>query len=115
MTLTNIGAAHYTLGDLSQALTCYEQALAIQRTTGDQDSESVTLFNMAMIYRDQNRLAEAEQALAQVVALDETLEAPDLDRDRAVLEQVRTALQAQASGTRAEHHRWDNRPKAKPQ
>jgi hypothetical protein len=43
---------------------------------------------MAMIYRAQGQLAKAVEALRQVVALDERMQHPDLESDRAVLRQV---------------------------
>jgi len=54
--------------------------------------ESVTRYNMAMIYRDQGKLREAVEELRQVVALDEQVHSRDLESDSAVLAQVEAEL-----------------------
>ena len=61
---------------------------------GDQRRESVTRFNIAMIYKDRDELDKAEEHLTKVVALDEAIGHPDLNADRQMLEQIRT-LRAQ--------------------
>ena len=55
---------------------------------GDRAGESVTRYNLAMLYRAQGLLAEAVAALRQVVALDKQVQHPDLESDQAMLRQV---------------------------
>ena len=88
-TLNNIGAVYANLGERRRALEYYEQALPISREVGDRTGESVTLYNMAMVYEKEEHYAEATRLLEQVVAIDEAIEHPDLESDRAKLEQVR--------------------------
>ncbi len=51
--------------------------------------EKVTLFNIAMIRQAEGDYAEAVRLLEQVVALDEAIEHPDLEGDRAALQAAR--------------------------
>ena len=50
--------------------------------------ESVTRYNIAMIYRAQGSLAEAVDELRQVVELDKLTQHPDLEADQKMLQQV---------------------------
>ena len=70
----------------------YERALPIRQEVGDRVGESVTWYNLAMLYREQGRLPEAVAALRQVVALDEQVHSLDLEADRATLAQVEAEL-----------------------
>ena len=83
------------LGDKPRALEFFYQALPLLRQVGDRWGESITRFNTAMVYRSLGRLAEAEEQLLQVVALDEALGHPDLESYRAVLARVQAMRQAQ--------------------
>jgi tetratricopeptide (TPR) repeat protein len=76
------------------SLTDYQQARPIQEAVGDRAGLATTLYNMAMIYRRQGQLAEAVEALRQVVALDEQTQHPDLESDTAMLRQVEQEWQA---------------------
>jgi tetratricopeptide (TPR) repeat protein len=105
--LTNIGVVYDSLGEPRRALEYYEQALPINREVGDRSGESVTLYNMAMVYEGEENYAEATRLLEQVVAIDETIEHPDLESDRATLARLRnqatgrgllTALAKKAQG-----------------
>ncbi len=98
-TLNNIGLVYSALGEKQQALAYYEQALPLSRQVGDRWGESITRYNMAMVYQSLDRLAEAEAQLIEVVALDEAIGHPDLDSDRAALEEARAARRAQAPGS----------------
>jgi tetratricopeptide (TPR) repeat protein len=87
-TLNNIGSVYDGLGDRQQALSYYQRALTITEEVGDRWGENVTRYNMAMIYRSQGQFEEAVEALRQVVELDQQLQHPGLEADRAVLHQV---------------------------
>ena len=65
-----------------------QQALPIVEAVGNRAGERVTRYNMVMMYRRQGQLAEAVEALRQVVALDEQTQHPDLASDPAMLRQV---------------------------
>jgi tetratricopeptide (TPR) repeat protein len=80
------------LGDKGQALAYYEQALPLSRQVGDRWGESITCYNMGLIYADLGDLAQAEQLLMRTVELDEAIDHPDLESDRAALEEVRKRL-----------------------
>ena len=56
---------------------------------GDKGGESVTRYNVAMVFVYMHRLADAEEQLQQVVALDEAIQRPDLESDREMLARVR--------------------------
>jgi tetratricopeptide (TPR) repeat protein len=87
-TLNNIGRVHDDLGQKDKALDFYQQALAIRREVGDRWGESVTLFNIGMALDELGRTAEAITYLEQAVALDEASGHPDLESDRAKLEEL---------------------------
>ena len=90
--LNNIGLACDMLGDLDQALAYYEQALPLRRTVGERAGESVTLYNMAKVYEARGDYAKAAQLLKQVVEIDQAIEHPDLEKDRAALQSVLVQL-----------------------
>ena len=89
LALNNIGLVYDNLGERRRALEYYEQALPIMREVGDRSGESVTLYNMAMVYEEEENYAEAAGLLEQVVAIDEAIEHPDLESDRATLARLR--------------------------
>jgi tetratricopeptide (TPR) repeat protein len=93
-TLNNIGLVYDNTGQPEQALEYYQQALPIRVEVGDRAGESVTRYNLAMIYRAQGKLREAVEELKQVVELDELVQSPDLESDRAVLVQVQEEIGA---------------------
>ncbi len=88
-TLNNIGRVYDDLGLKQQALEAYQQALAIHREVGDRWAESVTLFNIGTLLDGMGHTEEAIAYLEQNVALDEAIGHPDLESDRAKLEELR--------------------------
>ena len=68
---------------------------------GDRAGEAVTLYNIAFIFAGQGRLAEAVALMEQVVAIDEEIRYPDLEKDRAALEMFRQRLQEGRQLTRS--------------
>ncbi|MGI9180958.1 MAG: tetratricopeptide repeat protein, partial [Longimicrobiaceae bacterium] len=95
-TLSNLGLVYNSLGQRQKALEYYEQALPIQEEVGDRAGEAVTRFNIAIVYRQEGRLAEAVVQLRRVVELDELVQSPDLEQDRAILAQLEAELAAQS-------------------
>jgi tetratricopeptide (TPR) repeat protein len=92
-TLNNFGMVYHTLGEQDKALQYYEQALPLFRAVGDRSGEAVTCFNMAMAYRYLRQLEKAVIFLERCVGLDEQIRHPDLESDRALLEEVRVELE----------------------
>ncbi|HEU0077797.1 MAG TPA: tetratricopeptide repeat protein, partial [Longimicrobiaceae bacterium] len=87
-TLNSIGSVYDNLGQRDKALQYYELALPIRQEVGDRSGEAVTRFNIAMILRRQGELERSIAELRCVVALDELVQHPDLEQDRAVLAKV---------------------------
>jgi len=87
-TLNNIGAVYDALGQREKALEYYGQARPIREEVGDRYGESITRYNLATLYRDLGRLTEAVAELKKVVELDELVQQPDLEANRAMLAQV---------------------------
>lgn len=93
--LNNIGGIYNDLGRPQEALDYYQRALSIQEEVGNRAGESVTRYNMAMIYRNEGCLEEAIAEMRRVVELDEMLQYPELEQDRALLAQLEAELAAQ--------------------
>ena len=91
-TLNTIGLVYDDLGQRQQALDYYQQALPIREEVGDRAGESITRYNMALIYRAEGRLAEAVVELRRVVELDRLVQHPDLESDMALLAEVEAEL-----------------------
>ena len=66
--LNNIGSVYRVQGSYDEALSYYEESLAIRRKVGDRAGEGITLGNIGTIYDDQDEDGEAiayyQQALA---------------------------------------------------
>jgi tetratricopeptide (TPR) repeat protein len=90
-TLINIGAVYDALGEQRKALEYYEQALLLFRQVGDRRGESNTRtrYSVAMVHQ-----AAAEEQLRQVVAFDEAIGHPDLERDRVQLARIQRLRRA---------------------
>jgi tetratricopeptide (TPR) repeat protein len=91
-TLNNLGKLSGDLGEREQALFYYRRALPFLASLEDYDLESTTRFNLALLYRAQDRLVEAVAELRQVVALESLVGHPDLESDAALLAQVEREL-----------------------
>jgi len=79
-------------GDAAGAAPLFEEALAAQRAAGDQLNEAVTLYNMAAMRAQEGDFRAAMVLMEQVIALEERSGHPDLESDRAVLEDYRARL-----------------------
>jgi tetratricopeptide (TPR) repeat protein len=84
---------HTRMGQLDQALAYYHQALPLFKETNDHRGESITRYNMGMVFRALGRLREAVEELRRVVALDVQVHSRDLEADRALLAQVQAELE----------------------
>ncbi|MCH7922694.1 MAG: tetratricopeptide repeat protein [Nitrospinae bacterium] len=98
-TLNNIGGVYNDLGKQETALEYFERILPIRREVGDRTGEAVTLSNIAFIFADQGRLADAVSFMERVVEIDKEIRHPDLEQDRAELEDFRQRLQEQEGGS----------------
>ena len=87
-----IGLGYSALGDKQQALAFYNQALPLRIQVGDRWGESVTRFNLAMVYQSLGELDEAEAQMLLVVEIDEASGHPDLESDSAVLADIQAQL-----------------------
>lgn len=90
--LDNIGGVYDVLGNQQQALNYYQQALAILKLTDDRSKEALIQYHIALIYRDMGNYAAAIGDLELAVAIDVTIQSPNLDKDRAELENIRHLL-----------------------
>jgi CHAT domain-containing protein/Tfp pilus assembly protein PilF len=59
VTLNNIGGVYSSMGQDTQALIYFEQALAIYRETDDKSREAVLLSNIGTVYQKQEQYAQA--------------------------------------------------------
>jgi hypothetical protein len=48
--LTNLGVSYQEPGRLEEAISCYQQSLAIMRETGDQHGEGTALTSLGLAY-----------------------------------------------------------------
>ena len=71
--LIEIGNAYYGLGDFSQALENYDQALKMSQKNDYQDKIASTLDNMGSAYTAQNNFLKALEAHQKSLALTESL------------------------------------------
>lgn len=60
-TLNNIGLVYHARGEMEQALAYYTQALPLLQQVGNRRAESITRFNIAMIYKSWDELDKAEK------------------------------------------------------
>ena len=95
-TLHNIGPVCENLGQLDKALEYYQRALPVREELGDRHEESVTRYNIAIVYWARGHLAEAAAELRRVVELDRLVSHPDLESDMAVLAVVEAELNAES-------------------
>ncbi len=97
--LDNIGLAHQELEQWEQAMDAFGRAAALRAEMGDAEKETSIRYDMATIYRQQGRLAEAASALKRVVELDRQQQHPDLEGHEAALAEVEAELQAAGEGS----------------
>ncbi len=68
---SHLGLLYGRLGDYARSRVHYEQALAIQRETGDHHGEAVTLANQGEIFRGQGEVQQARANFEQALLLNE--------------------------------------------
>ena len=67
--LNELGRLHNAIGNLEDALECYEQSLAIQQEIGDKSGEGTTLNNISQIYDARGDYETALRYLEQSLAI----------------------------------------------
>ncbi len=65
----NLGTVYRNIGRYQQAITCYEQALAIAREVGDRPNEGVWLGNLGNCYADLGQTARAIDYYKEALAI----------------------------------------------
>ena len=96
--LTNIGTVYDSLGQRQEALDFFNRTLPIREEVGDRAGESITRYNIAMIYHGQERFSLAVAELQRVVELDRLVQRPELESDMALLAQVEAELADRRKG-----------------
>lgn len=71
----------------------YKLAKDTMMEIGDVVNASIHMFNLALLYEGQGRLAEAVPLLEEAVAIAERVGLPDVESDRKVLERVRGKIE----------------------
>jgi tetratricopeptide (TPR) repeat protein len=69
ISLTNIGGVYWNLGQYSQALNYYQQALAVSREIGDRSGEGYILSSMGGVYSNQGDYTQALTLYQQALAI----------------------------------------------
>lgn len=101
--LVGIGNLADLLGDQETELRAREAAVAAFRAAGEDRQTlvnlSIALYNLAIFHAGQENYAAAVPLLEEVVALDERTGHPDLESDRAKLEELRRRASAVPEAT----------------
>lgn len=90
--INNLGKVYDDLGEKFKALDYYKQALPLLKAIGDRYIEATTCFNIGTAYEEVGQLEEAVRYLSYCVELDEQVQHPDLESDRAYLNELRAKL-----------------------
>jgi tetratricopeptide (TPR) repeat protein len=92
-TLNNMALVYYRSGQPWRALSYFEEALPIHRQISDRAMEAATCYNLAtLLHSEIGRTQDAIIYLERCVAIDEQIEHPNLESDRALLERLRASL-----------------------
>jgi tetratricopeptide (TPR) repeat protein len=91
-TCNNIGCVYVAQHKLSQALACYERARTIQERLGLNVHLAITFGNLGHLYYEQGHYKRAEHAMSLTIKIREQMQHPDVEHDRAFLEQIRAQL-----------------------
>jgi CHAT domain-containing protein len=79
-TLTGIGWCHFSLGNLTQALAAFDEALPIRHAVGDRMGAAATTLGLAFVERAQGNLYNARQRAEAAIAIIESLRAGVVSR-----------------------------------
>jgi hypothetical protein len=113
VTLGNMGVAYHLLGQLDQAIECYERALALARKMGDPRGESFVLGNLAELFEDGGQPARAPRAAPAAARARASDRQPRLGGERA-REPGERARDPRPSGRGARALRTGPRPASRP-
>lgn len=101
----NVGFVQKHLGHLDKAIAAYQQALKLLEGMGDSLRATVAMYNIAVIYEDQENYREALRLLEQVIELDRRIGHPDLRRDMETFRRVRQKLDVGRDAKRMQEER----------
>ena len=76
------------MADPGRAIECFEPALAIRRRIGEIADQRQTISGLAAAHEDLNDRHAAQDLLIELLWLDEQLDHPELEADRARLERI---------------------------
>jgi tetratricopeptide (TPR) repeat protein len=91
-TLNNLGLVYNALGQPDKALDFFQQALMIHREVGNRYVEGATQANIGALFAQTDRLAEAEQAIREAVAILTEVKSPNSANAQRWLDDVRKKL-----------------------
>ncbi|MBE9126785.1 MULTISPECIES: CHAT domain-containing protein [unclassified Coleofasciculus] len=69
LNLNNIAQIYSYLGNYDQALTLYQQALALYQDVGDRTGQGIAFSNIGQIYQNQNQEKKAEELYQQALVI----------------------------------------------
>jgi len=87
-----LGVIAYAESDRVGAARLFRQAITLADAIEDRKEANRQRFNLAMLYELNGQLVEANQLLIQIIAVDENLKLPDLNKDREALERIQRKL-----------------------
>jgi len=87
--LDSLGFAHHHLGNLTEAIRCYEQAVAIQGEVGERYQMADTLVHLAETFSAAGRYEDARVSLEDALAICQELNHSDTARISKLLTDVR--------------------------
>ncbi|MFN2199724.1 MAG: helix-turn-helix domain-containing protein [Caldilineaceae bacterium] len=92
--LNRMGSLYNDIGDVQQALSFYNRALPLTMEAGDAANEAFIRRKIALIHKDLGELDIAQEEMAKVLAIGESIGLPSLEQDQRALEEIQ-ALNAQ--------------------
>lgn len=84
LTLTQLGHAYHHMGQLINAMCCYQDAALIDRELGDRPREVLNLIDLAGVYREDDMVFSALDACHQIIEIAEGLKLWKTDVERFV-------------------------------
>ena len=67
--LNNLGGIHLRLGQSTEAIQCYNQAVALQQQLGDRELAAITLSNIGLIYKNSGDTTRALVCYNEALAI----------------------------------------------
>ena len=89
-TYGNLGIVHKTRGELDDAVSMYQQALAIYEELGSKEGMANTYGNLGNVHKTRGELDEARKVWVESIRLFDELNSPDAEKARDFLSQLDT-------------------------